>query len=69
MNTRLDIPRKGRRGVGGSAQSMLDIVRQQERETQIRMREELKLAGMIVIAAGIGVTIVLAVLYRTSLYG
>jgi len=46
----------------GSTQSVLEMVKQEEREAQIRRREGLKLAGVILIAAGIGLTVLLAML-------
>lgn len=48
----------------GSTQSVLDMVREEEREAQIRRREGLKLAGLILIAAGIGLGALLALLSR-----
>jgi len=48
----------------GSTQSVLEMVRQEEREAQIRKLEGLKLAGVILIAAGIGLTALLAMLER-----
>jgi uncharacterized membrane protein len=48
----------------GSTQSVLEMVRQEEREAQIRRREGLKLGGVILIAAGIGLTVLLAMLER-----
>jgi hypothetical protein len=49
---------------GGSTQSVMEMVRQQEHEAQIRRREGLKLGGLILIAAGIGLTVLLAMLER-----
>jgi hypothetical protein len=48
----------------GSTQSVLDMVRQQERDAQIRRREGLKLGGVILIAAGIGLGALLAMIER-----
>ena len=48
----------------GSTQSVLEMVREEEREAQIRRREGLKLAGLILIAAGIGLGALLALLSR-----
>lgn len=39
---------------GGSAQSVLDMMRHAERQAEIRKREGLKLGGLLVIAAGAG---------------
>jgi hypothetical protein len=46
----------------GSTQSVLELVRYQEREAKIRRREGLKMAGLILIAAGIGLAVFLAIL-------
>ena len=48
----------------GSTQSVLDMVREEEREARLRRREGLKLAGLILIAAGIGLGALLALLSR-----
>jgi hypothetical protein len=48
----------------GSTQSVLDMMHQQEREAQIRKREGLKLAGIILIAAGIGLGTFLALIEK-----
>jgi hypothetical protein len=42
------------------------MVRQEEREAQSRKREGLKLAGVILIAAGIGLAALLALLERSE---
>jgi hypothetical protein len=48
----------------GAAQDMLEIMRQDERNAQIRRREGLKLGGLIVTAVGVGLMVFLAVLDR-----
>jgi hypothetical protein len=50
----------------GTTQSVIDLVRQQERDAQIRRREGLRLAGVILIAAGIGLGALLALLERNE---
>jgi hypothetical protein len=44
----------------GSAQNVMEMLRQEERAAKIRRREGLKLAGVIIVAAGIGLAIFLA---------
>ena len=51
---------------GGSTQSVMEMVRQQERDARIRRREGLKLGGLILIAAGIGLTALLAMFERNE---
>ena len=51
----IDIP-------SGSTESVMEMLRHEERAAKIRGREGLKLAGVIIIAAGIGLTVLLAML-------
>jgi hypothetical protein len=49
---------------GGSTQSVLELVRQDERNAQIHRQEGLKLTGLILMAAGIGLGALLAFLVK-----
>jgi Flp pilus assembly protein TadB len=44
---------------GDAAQQVLEMIKQQEEEAQIRRREGMKLGGLIILAAGIGLMIFL----------
>jgi hypothetical protein len=47
-----------------AAQNLLDMMRQDERNAQIRRREGLKLGGLVVTAVGAGLIVLLAMLDR-----
>ena len=45
----------------GTAQKVLELLRQEDQGRQVRRREGLKLAGLVNIAAGVGLSLLLAV--------
>jgi hypothetical protein len=61
---RNELLRKIAESQGDASQKVLEMIRQQDREAQIRRREGLKLAGMITMAVGIGLIPMLAMLER-----
>jgi hypothetical protein len=63
---RNELLRKIAESQGDAAQRVLDMIHQQDRAKQIRIREGLKLAGLITLAVGIGLIPMLAMLERTE---
>jgi hypothetical protein len=63
---RNELLRKIAESQGDSAQKVFDMIRQQEGESRIRRREGLKLAGLITVAIGIGLGVMLAMLERSE---
>jgi hypothetical protein len=57
---RSEVLKKIAEGEGNAAQKAIDMLRQQDLNAQIRRREGIKLAGLITLAAGIGLAIFLA---------
>jgi hypothetical protein len=61
---RNELLRKIAESQGDAAQRVLEIIHQQDRERQIRIREGIKLAGMITLAVGLGLIPMLAMIVR-----
>jgi hypothetical protein len=61
---RSELLRKIAESQGDAAQKVLDMVREQDYQAQIRRREGLKLGGLIAAAVGIGLIVLLALLER-----
>ena len=61
---RSELLRKIAESQGDAAQKVLEMIRQQDYEAQVRRREGLKLGGLITSAAGIGLIVLLAMLER-----
>jgi Flp pilus assembly protein TadB len=49
-----------------SAQKVFEMIRQEEQDARIRRREGVKLAGLILVAIGIGLAVMLALLERSE---
>lgn len=58
---RCELIKKIAESQGDAAEKALEMIRQQEEEAQIRRREGMKLGGLMILAAGIGLTIFLFV--------
>jgi len=61
---RTELLRKIAESQGDASQRVLEMIRQQDYQAQVRRREGLKLGGLITAAVGIGVTLALAMLDR-----
>ena len=59
---RNELLRKIAESQGDASQRVLEIIRQQDREAQIRIREGIKLGGMITAVVGIGLMAMLVML-------
>jgi len=61
---RTELLRKIAESQGDAAQKVLEMIREQDYQAQIRRREGLKLGGLITAASGIGLIFLLAMLER-----
>jgi hypothetical protein len=63
---RADLLRKISEASGESAQKVLEMMRHEDRQAQLRRREGLKLGGLIVMAAGLGFMAMLWTIERSE---
>ena len=63
---RNELLRKIAESQGDAAQRVLEMIRQQDYESQVRRREGVKLAGLITTAVGIGLIPMLALIVRSE---
>jgi hypothetical protein len=63
---RAELLRKIAEAPGDSAQRVLDMIRQQEADVQMRRREGMKLAGLITAPTGIGIMIFLSQIEKNT---
>ena len=63
---RTELLRKIAEAPGDAAQRVLDMIRQQEADAQLRRHEGIKLAGLITAAVGIGIMIFISQIEKTK---